>query len=353
MFNIGLLLALVCNLFGETASEVSSYEKVIKFVNSYPTKADETRCSYIDVNRDHFEYIIEIKPQADMNIAHHLTLTGCEYLPELDKAFFIGNTWQCDEGSLPICGENGRFRRLFTWALNADGLKFQPGVGYRIGGTSGMNYLVMQTHYKDKLPINQTDNSSSYHLTITNQTMPFQVGVYTLGNDGFIPSRTKNFQFDSGCPFELPFEIVPIYYRVHTHDYGTVVSGYLVRNNTWTELGRMSPQQKQQFYPVSTKSLLVDQKDHLVSKCTYDTSSKEDVTYTGQSHKDEMCVFYLMFYTSYSENIYGDYYCYNDGNSFNVKKELNITSSFPANSFSLDGVKLKKDFAHSHSHSKR
>ena len=60
MFNIGLLLALVCNLFGETTSEVSSYERVIKFVNSYPTKADETRCSYIDVNRDHFEYISKL-----------------------------------------------------------------------------------------------------------------------------------------------------------------------------------------------------------------------------------------------------------------------------------------------------
>ena len=35
---------------------------------------------------------------------------------------------QCDEESkLYICAENGTMRRLFTWALGADGIKFQPG----------------------------------------------------------------------------------------------------------------------------------------------------------------------------------------------------------------------------------
>ncbi len=63
------------------------------------------------------------------------------------------------------------------------------------------------------------------------------MGVYTLGNDGVIPGRTKDFQFISGCKFDLSFKIIPIYYRVHTHDLGTVVSGYLVRNNSWFELG--------------------------------------------------------------------------------------------------------------------
>ena len=30
-----------------------------------------------------------------MNIAHHITLTGCEYLPQINKSITIGNTWQC------------------------------------------------------------------------------------------------------------------------------------------------------------------------------------------------------------------------------------------------------------------
>jgi hypothetical protein len=42
----------------------------------------------------------------------------------------------------------------------------------------------------------------------------------------------------------------------------------------------MSPQQKQQFYPVTTETI-IDQNDFLISKCTYDTSSKENVTFTG------------------------------------------------------------------------
>ena len=30
--------------------------------------------------------------------------------------------------------------------------------------------------------------------------------------------------------------------------------------------------------------------------------------------------------TSFAKNIYEDNYCYNDGNSFDIKKDLNITS---------------------------
>jgi hypothetical protein len=33
-----------------------------------------------------------------------------------------------------------------------------------------------------------------------------------------------------------------------------------------------------------------------------------------------------MFYTAFPMNIYEDNYCYNDGNNFNIKNDLNITS---------------------------
>ena len=44
-------------------------------------------------------------------------------------------------------------------------------------------------------------------------------------------------------------------------------------------------------------------------------------------HQDEMCVFYLMFYTDFARNIYDDFYCYNDGNSFNITKDLGLITS--------------------------
>lgn len=107
-----------------------------------------------------------------MSIAHLMTLTGCEYLPQFNKTITIGNTWQCDAENLPICGnpfEEAVSRRIFTWKLDACGLKYPDGAGYRIGGDTRINYLVMQVHYKNKLPDGVFDDYSTFELLITDQ----------------------------------------------------------------------------------------------------------------------------------------------------------------------------------------
>lgn len=50
---------------------------------------------------------------------------------------------------------------------------------------------------------------------------------------------------ESACSFDQNFEMIPFAYRTHSHSLGRVTSGYLIRNNKWIELGRMSPQQPQ------------------------------------------------------------------------------------------------------------
>ena len=55
----------------------------------------------------------------------------------------------------------------------------------------------------------------------------------------------KDFKTDVICSHNKNYDIHPISYRVHTHDLGVVVSGYLVQNNQMIELGRMNPQMPQ------------------------------------------------------------------------------------------------------------
>lgn len=43
------------------------------------------------------------------------------------------------------------------------------GVGIRVGGNTGLNYLVLQIHYNDKVPIGFVDNKSAYIVTFTTQ----------------------------------------------------------------------------------------------------------------------------------------------------------------------------------------
>ena len=46
---------------------------------------------------------------------------------------------------------------------------------------------------------------------------------------------------------------------------GVVISGYRIRNNTWTEIGRMSPQLPQTFYDVTHPGIGIQEGDILVS----------------------------------------------------------------------------------------
>ena len=83
--------------------------------------------------------------------------------------------------------------------------------------------------------------------------LKYQAGLYILNSVGFIPPKLEAFHMDTGCPFELEYDIVPIAYRTHGHNIIRVMSGYALKNvdprmielPEWIELGRMSPKQPQ------------------------------------------------------------------------------------------------------------
>lgn len=306
--------------------------KTIRFKNSRPRELDENRCTFLKLNQFEKAFITEIDPIADKNVAHHMTLFGCEELPEFEFSYDT-NTWDCSSGLSGI----GYSRRLFTWALNAKGVKYPPGVGVRVGRDSRLNYLIVQVHY-NKL-VNQADNLSSYKITLTTQDLPYQVGVYNIGNNGFIPPKRKDFKFEASCVHKKSYDMVPIFYRTHAHSIIDVMSIYLLKKNQleWIELGRMSPHQPQMFYPVTNKDMIVENGDIIAARCTINSMERNSVTRTGPRHEDEMCAFYLMFYTDY-KGLLVDEYCYKDGNRYKWAKK--IPTDPPENASNLDGVIL-------------
>jgi hypothetical protein len=114
-----------------------------------------------------------------------MTLMGCENLPKIKSSKYT-NSWDCENR---MCG-HGKSKRLYTWALNAKGVEFLDGVGIRVGGDTHLNYLVVQVHYN--IESNEEDSISSYRLQMTSQDLPYQVGIYNIGNNGFIPPKLKS-----------------------------------------------------------------------------------------------------------------------------------------------------------------
>ena len=87
-------------------------------------------------------------------------------------------------------------------------------------------------------------------------------------------------------------------YRVHAHALGAVISGYkfIPHENKWTMIAKGNPQWPQAFYPLE-KVVRIERQDVLFGRCTYNSSQRQTITNIGSTSGDEMCNFYMMFYS--------------------------------------------------------
>lgn len=105
-----------------------------------------------------------------------------------------------------------------------------------------------------------------------------QAGVLLLGTAGTIPPMSVE-NMETTCPIDEDKVIHPFAFRVHTHQLGKVVSGYRIRNNDWTLLGRRNPMKPQMFYPINNTDPIVAG-DILAARCTM-LSTRRRITYIG------------------------------------------------------------------------
>ena len=68
------------------------------------------------------------------------------------------------------CGE-GATKIIYTWALDAQGIKFEPGVGFKVSGDTNLNYFVIESHYNFNLPLGYSDSQTAYVLKMTRQQL--------------------------------------------------------------------------------------------------------------------------------------------------------------------------------------
>ena len=70
-------------------------------------------------------------------------------------------------------------------------------------------------------------------------------------------------------------------FRTHAHQHGTVITGYLIRDNHFTEIARGNPQKPQMFYPMNNE-VIVDNGDAIAARCTFNTTMESDTVYFGK-----------------------------------------------------------------------
>ncbi|XP_035667585.1 peptidylglycine alpha-hydroxylating monooxygenase-like [Branchiostoma floridae] len=273
----------------------SEYSVDIRMPDVSPEKHDTYLCYKVPLDQKEPSYIVGFEPKVEDHAAHHILLYGCEVPGSADK-----DLWNCGEmsGSTihPTCQQGAQI--LYAWAMDAPELKLPKDVGFKIGGNTDVKYLVLQVHYNDvtKFKGGATDESG-VGLRVTDTPQKYMAGVYLLGvGAGAIPAHSTA-NLDTACLYRDEPVLHPFAFRVHAHKLGAVVSGYRVRQDKWTLIGKKSPQRPQMFYPVSDKTLTIKNGDILAARCSY----KSDLDHTvriGATGSDEMCNFYIMYYTT-------------------------------------------------------
>lgn len=285
-----LLLTCACAMAAPSSQSVNLLMSQVQ-----PQEPDTYLCTSMNV-RTIQPYITEFFPHANMDIAHHILLYGCETPGSEEKVWNCGEMLSTSDKafkSAPVCQTGSKI--IYAWAMDAPSLKLPPDVAFKVGGDTGINYLSMQIHYKNvstfKPPQSKTD-SSGVTLITTDVPKANHAGVYLMVTGGEIPVGSIEY-LETACPYD-DIEIHPFGFRTHTHTLGQVVSGYRVRDGQWTEIGRMDPKLPQMFYNVTNKVTLKTG-DILAARCTMQNSLDHDVA-IGNTQNDEMCNFYIMYY---------------------------------------------------------
>lgn len=283
--------------------------------NVHPNKEELYLCTPVRVNYTKNYYIVGFEPLASMNVVHHMLLYGCRE-PGSSLSY-----WDCGEMASSVAYgtsyqpcKNGS-QILYAWARDAPKLDLPPEVGFKVGGDSPIQYLVLQVHYAhiESFRDGHPDNSG-VNLLYTETKMPKLAGVVLLGTSGIVPGRSIE-HMETSCKIKENKVLHPIAFRTHTHQLGKVVSGFRVRNDTgkqvWTLLGKKNPLLPQMFYPVVDKSVTIKKGDILAARCTMN-SQRDYTTYVGATNLDEMCNFYLIYWVEGGEPL-NMKYCFSPG----------------------------------------
>ena len=313
-----LVVTIIVILLG--LSENASAKKGLLKLNmpdAIPTHDESYLCVAHRLDPLEHQFIVGFEPNASATKVHHILIYGCS-VPGKYMRDTPNYIWECGEMNLgsdstagttnydsgPVCGVGGKTTILFGWALDAPAIELPTGVGFKIGGDSGIDYLVLQVHYGHtkifrEHPGTVSDNSGIFLKTIAgdDNAITKMAGIYLLVSYGYVPKGVSKHIME--CEFQEDKVIHPFRFRTHTHKLGTKVAAYkkpAYDPDKEILIGEHDPQQPQMFYPVEDKSMTIRRGDRVYAYCDYN-NTRDRTVFIGATGDDEMCNFYMMYWT--------------------------------------------------------
>ncbi|XP_060079137.1 peptidyl-glycine alpha-amidating monooxygenase B-like [Ylistrum balloti] len=245
-------------------------------------KKIEYGCSAFPLKAD--EYITEYLPIGKRNDLYHITVSVC------DTPYDKSPIWECINPS-HVC-KNSKREFLYSWTNGAPGWTLPEGTGIYTGNRS--KYVIMQVHGRDDISDERVKDFAHMRLKIqtTRPQVAAAVSMYT--GYGYIPPHVDNFTVDTACVWNKTTPVPILAYGIHTHTRGLALSGYIVRDGQWIEIGRGDPLYPLTMFDITDRKMRILPGDIIATRCTYRNTDNTRVS-MGFTHVREMCNYFVYY----------------------------------------------------------
>ncbi|VDK54485.1 unnamed protein product [Gongylonema pulchrum] len=117
----------------------------------------------------------------------------------------------------PTCSDEPNI--LYAWGRDAPELHLPKGVGFKVGGDTGIQYIVLQVHYMTRLG----PDYSGVAIESTVEPMEKRASTLLMVTGGTLPPNARE-TFETACVIDEDIEMHPFAFRPHTHRHGEMVS---------------------------------------------------------------------------------------------------------------------------------
>ena len=188
---------------------------------------------------------------------------------------------------------------IFGWQSGDREFHMPPGIGFRVGGSTGLKDLVLTKHFwhQDKCPEGE-DSGYELEIIAAKDAPDYKsAGQLCIETGGRIPAKSIS-SVEMAIQIEDPGPLHAFAHFTHTHMMGTSVSVWKVNNQTneWIHWATFDPiaNRHHQFFDPS-KDLTLNQGDVIAVRCTYNNTLDREARLGDKLGYEEMCKFFLAY----------------------------------------------------------
>ena len=240
-----------------------------------------------------FFFAVGIEAYGRQGTEVHTLLYGCQEPGYWDEST-PNAMWNCDPNadtlppSFPFrttCAHHKQNNQLYQMTLGAPSQVLPANAGFKVGGDTGINSLVLRIHQehvpeflKKRNESVLTTTKAGFILTMSRPRPGIKrIALMAVGSHGIIAPRSIS-HLETAYKFKEDLHIHPIAFMVHTHMHGTAVTGWKVSpDGTWSLIGRRDPQLPEIFAPVANQSMVLRKGDVIAARCTMNNPSDRPV----------------------------------------------------------------------------